>query len=187
VGFDGTTLPTSLVSVLKRRGLGGVILFGRNVASRSQLRSLTARLQRAAGGDLLVSVDQEGGIVRRLPWAAPRRGQPAQDTEQIARNEAAKGGRDLRAVGINVDLAPVADVGHHDVGQAGQGVPQLGQLAFQPVNALRQVHVVVVRPVGCWLREWGRDAHGRPAASGGAGGPPTGLFVTIPALSAPSK
>src|SRR5919202_4430255 len=37
VGFDGTTLPTSLASVLKRRGLGGVILFGRNVASRSQL------------------------------------------------------------------------------------------------------------------------------------------------------
>jgi beta-N-acetylhexosaminidase len=87
-----------------------VILFGRNVASPSQLRSLTAGLQRAAGGDLLVSVDQEGGMVRRLRWAAPRRGQPAQRTPALAREEASQGGHDLRSVGINVDLAPVADV-----------------------------------------------------------------------------
>lgn len=110
VGFEGRTVPPSLGPVLKRGGLGGVILFGRNVASPAQLRSLTATLQRAAGGDLLVSVDQEGGTVRRLRWASPRLGQPAQGTQALARAEALRGGHDLRAVGVNVDLAPVADV-----------------------------------------------------------------------------
>src|SRR6266536_1725959 len=110
VGFEGTSVPTALVPTLNGDGVSGVILFGRNVASRSQLRSLTAGLQRAGGGDLLVSVDQEGGEVRRLSWASPRRSESSQRTEELARSEAVQGARDLRSVGINLNLAPVADV-----------------------------------------------------------------------------
>jgi beta-N-acetylhexosaminidase len=110
VGFEGTSVPSTLVPTLNRGGVSGVILFGHNVSSRSQLRSLTGGLQRAGGGDLLVSVDQEGGEVRRLPWASPRRSEPSQRTEELARSEAVQGARDLRSVGINLNFAPVADV-----------------------------------------------------------------------------
>jgi beta-N-acetylhexosaminidase len=55
-----------------------VILFGGNVASPAQLRGLTGSLQDAAGGGALVSVDQEGGLVRRIPFCGSPQGQPDQ-------------------------------------------------------------------------------------------------------------
>jgi beta-N-acetylhexosaminidase len=55
-----------------------VILFGGNLASPAQPRGLTGSLQDAAGGGALVSVDEEGGVVRRIPFAGPRQGQPDQ-------------------------------------------------------------------------------------------------------------
>src|SRR3954453_16234749 len=117
VGFDGPRAPEAV----RRRGaggeLGGVILFARNVSSRSQVRSLTADLQAAAGRapggrPLLVMIDQEGGQVSRLP-GAPRRS-PAEvgrsGSEAVARSEGRATGRSLQGVGINLDLAPVVDV-----------------------------------------------------------------------------
>jgi beta-N-acetylhexosaminidase len=108
--FAGTSAPGYVLQALRERRAAGVILFGDNVVSRPQLRGLTASLQRAAGGRALVMTDQEGGLVRRLPWAAPRIGQPAVRTATAARATALATARDLRAAGVNVDLAPVADV-----------------------------------------------------------------------------
>ena len=108
-GFNGTTAPAWLLDALRRRHVGGVILFGHNVRSPAQVRSLTASLRRA-DPRVLVAVDQEGGVVRRLSWASPSRGQPAQSTESIAFRTARAGRRDLAAVGVNLNLAPVADV-----------------------------------------------------------------------------
>ena len=93
-----------------------MILFGGNVTSEAQLRALTTTLQaaaRAAGRPpLLVATDQEGGTVRRLPWAGP-----ALDASDLGREdpasiqaEARAAARSLAAAGVNVDLAPVADV-----------------------------------------------------------------------------
>ena len=65
-----------LLKRLRTGHLGGVILFSANVASPQQLRALTGSLRRAAaaGGNPppLITVDQEGGLVKRLPWAPPR-------------------------------------------------------------------------------------------------------------------
>ena len=108
-GFNGTTAPRWLTDALRRRHVGGVILFGHNVRSPAQVRALTASLRRA-DPRVLIAVDQEGGVVRRLPWASPSRGQPQQPTESIAFRTARAGRRDLAAVGINLNLAPVADV-----------------------------------------------------------------------------
>jgi beta-N-acetylhexosaminidase len=116
VSMRGTTPSRTLLGRIRRGEIGGVILFGGNVASAPQLRSLTASLQAAAraGGrpPLLVAVDQEGGEIRRLPWAGPAastadlgRGTPAE-----ARRAARAAGTALRAAGVNVDLAPVLDV-----------------------------------------------------------------------------
>jgi beta-N-acetylhexosaminidase len=108
--FAGTRAPGYVVRALRERRVAGVILFGDNVASRSQLRAMTRSLQRAAGGRALIMADQEGGIVRRVPWARPVAGQPALGSPGAARATARGAARDLRAAGVNVDLAPVADV-----------------------------------------------------------------------------
>jgi beta-N-acetylhexosaminidase len=109
LGFEGTATPAWLRSVLRERAAAGVILFGANVRSRGQLRALTASLQRAAHGAAIVSADQEGGSVRRVPWLGPS-AQPAQRTRARARREAAAAGRGLKRAGVNLNLAPVADV-----------------------------------------------------------------------------
>ena len=85
-------------------------MFGGNVASPSQLRGLTGSLQDAAGGGALISVDQEGGLVRRIPFAGPRHGQPDQGSVARVRRLAGEAGEGLRSLGVNVNFAPVADV-----------------------------------------------------------------------------
>jgi beta-N-acetylhexosaminidase len=109
-GFAGTTAPAWIRARLAKRELGGVILFGHNVVARAQVHSLDAAIQRAARGDALIATDQEGGQVRRLPWASPLRDGFRQSTVHIAYRSAQAAARDLAAVGVNVNLAPVADV-----------------------------------------------------------------------------
>jgi beta-N-acetylhexosaminidase len=108
--FRGTTAPAYVRRALRARRAAGVILFRDNVASPAQLHALTAALQRAAGGRALIAVDQEGGAVTRIPWAAPHVAQPQLRTAAAATAEARRAGRDLRAAGVNVSFAPVADV-----------------------------------------------------------------------------
>jgi beta-N-acetylhexosaminidase len=108
--FDGPRVPEYLKRRLRQGTLAGVILFRDNVTTRAGLQDLTRTVQRAAGGGALVMVDQEGGIVRRIPFAAPGPPQSAFDTPARARRVARKAARELRAVGVNVNLAPVADL-----------------------------------------------------------------------------
>ncbi len=109
LGFDGTSSPAWLRRLLRERKAAGVILFAGNVRSRRQLRALTGSIQRAAGGGAIVSVDQEGGTVRRVPWLGPPP-QPRQHTPGGATRAARAAGRGLREMGVNLNLAPVADV-----------------------------------------------------------------------------
>lgn len=108
--FRGTSAPEYVLRALRRRRAGGVILFTDNIVSPDQLRRMTRALQRVAGGRALIAVDQEGGPVRRVPWAAPVAGQPRQLSTGTVSQEAAAGARDLRAAGVDVVFAPVADV-----------------------------------------------------------------------------
>jgi beta-N-acetylhexosaminidase len=117
VGFSGTSPPGSLLAQVRAGKVGSVILFSANVGSRTQLKSLTASLQRAArqghNPPLLISVDQEGGEVKRL-----QNGPPTLSPPQMARTgrvtvafqQGLATGRYLRSLGINMDLAPVVDV-----------------------------------------------------------------------------
>ena len=115
VGFHGTA-PSAEVLELLRRGVGGVILFARNVESAEQVAELTAALKRAAGRPLLVSIDQEGGRVARLRSAhgftelPPMRALGETGDERLAFDAGALLGRELRAVGVDQDYAPVVDV-----------------------------------------------------------------------------
>jgi beta-N-acetylhexosaminidase len=112
-GFPGLT-PSDELRRWLERGLGGVVLFARNVRDREQLGALTAAL-RAERRDLLVAMDEEGGDVTRLE-AASGSSYPgnhalgAVDDVELTEQVAAALGSELAGVGINLDLAPVADV-----------------------------------------------------------------------------
>lgn len=117
VRMDGTTPSADLLGRIRRGEVGGVILFGANITTRSALIALTGTLRAAgvAGGQprFLIAVDQEGGAINRIPWAPPTLSAPHMARiagASIARAQGAATGAALRALGINVDFAPVADV-----------------------------------------------------------------------------
>ena len=115
-GFAGTRVPAELERRIRAGEAGAVILLGSNTPSRQAARSLTARLQAiprpaALDAPLLVMVNQEGGLVRRLPGPPARRASAlGQAPPASVRAAGTAAGRLLRSVGANVNLAPVADV-----------------------------------------------------------------------------
>ena len=115
-GVDGPRASPALRESVRRGEIAGVILLGANIATRDQVSALTRALRAAAkaGGrpTPLLMVDQEGGDVRRLPWASPRtsaRGLARLPLDDVEREGAATA-RELLARGLNVNLAPVVDV-----------------------------------------------------------------------------
>ena len=115
-GFPGTVPPPDLVRRIRRGEAGAVILLAPNVPSPAAARALTRRLQaipRPAAVDvpLLVMIDQEGGLVRRLDGPPSRSAaEMGRDGPRAARAAGRATGRLLAGAGVNVDLAPVADV-----------------------------------------------------------------------------
>jgi beta-N-acetylhexosaminidase len=108
--FPGTARPEYIRRRLRARETAGVILFGANGGDRAQWRRLTRQIQEAGHGRALVMVDQEGGEIRTVSYAGPEDGQPFQGSPRAVRRSARLAGRQLHAAGINVNLAPVADV-----------------------------------------------------------------------------
>jgi beta-N-acetylhexosaminidase len=123
--YSGLTPPRALQRRIARGEAAGVILFGRNIRSVAQVKATVARLQaikRPAGLDapLLVMVDHEGGSVRRLP-GPPAKGASETPSPAAARAYGRAAGGLLRGAGVNVDLAPVVDVGRADSALANEG------------------------------------------------------------------
>ncbi len=97
----------------------GFILFARNVSDAAQVLALTSELRAVVGRDVPVLIDQEGGRVQRLRGPIWREWYPPLD--QMARGGAAAMrlryrliAHELRAVGIDVNCAPLADVARPD-------------------------------------------------------------------------
>ena len=116
--LSGTHADKSTLKRARAGKIGGVILFTDNITSVHQTRALVGSLQRAAsdGGNppLWVMVDQEGGDVRRFSTLPPRRSAAQLGSGNRARASSLAAGRltatALRRAGVNVNLAPVADV-----------------------------------------------------------------------------
>ena len=115
--YSGGQPPRALVRRVERGQAAGVVLFSRNIPSLPGLRATLRRLQRAARRSpvplpLLVMVDQEGGLVKRLPGGPGRSAAEAGAAggRRAAFRDGRSAGAALRAAGANVDLAPVADV-----------------------------------------------------------------------------
>ncbi len=108
--FAGTTAPAYVREILAEGRAAGAILFRDNVTGPGQTKALTRQLRRRAQSPPLICVDQEGGAIRILPWFGPARSAGEQRSAGTERRDAAAAARGLRTAGINVSLAPVADV-----------------------------------------------------------------------------
>lgn len=117
VAMSGLTPSVDLLGRIRRGEVGGVILFGSNISSAAQVTALTKKLRDAAvtGGQppLLISTDQEGGSIKRISWIGPTMSAPqmgASGSTSTATSQGKATGQGLLGLGINNDLAPVADV-----------------------------------------------------------------------------
>jgi beta-N-acetylhexosaminidase len=115
----GAVLDARSTTQLRALRPGGVIVFADNYRSRAQLTRLLRATQVASRADdanrpaALVSVDQEGGVVKRIPDAPPTRSHPqlgAADRTSLTRAQARGAATTLGALGIRMNLAPVADL-----------------------------------------------------------------------------
>ena len=129
VGFHGHTPPDHITDQLRRGQIGGVILFARNIHTPTQVASLTDTLRRAAGNPILVAIDQEGGGVARLregftesPGAMAL---GAADDPQLTEDVSKALATEMRALGINWNLAPAIDL-THNIHNPSVGVRSLG-------------------------------------------------------------
>ena len=122
VGFPGTAATREVIELIQRYHVGNIILFSRNVRDTQQVRSLAHQLQRAAREaghthPLLIAIDQENGIVQRLGEAATlfpgNMALGAIGSTEIAYEVALATGHELKALGINMNLAPVIDVNNN--------------------------------------------------------------------------
>ncbi len=127
LGFDGTSLPIDVASLLAR-GLAGVALFRRNLTDPGQVRALCQDIREAANGPVpIIAVDQEGGRVQRLRGLVPDVPPMAEVGAAgpvVARDWGRRIGLDLADLGFNVDFAPVLDV-HSNLAN-----PIIGDRAF---------------------------------------------------------
>ena len=141
-GFIGTEAPDW---ILRRTaaGLGGVCLYARNIETPEQLAKLTASLH-TERPELLIAIDEEGGDVTRLE-ARTGSSYPgnlalgAVDDIGLTRSVARAMGADLAAAGIDLDLAPVADVNSNPIN------PVIGVRAFGALAA------PVARQTAAWV------------------------------------
>jgi beta-N-acetylhexosaminidase len=135
--FPGTTAPAWFLRALER-GLAGVTFFGSNVAGDTA--ALTAALRAAAPVEPVIAIDEEGGDVTRVAYAtgSPSPGNAALgavDDAALTQSVYAAIGADLFRLGINVDLAPCADV------LAADGSAVVGTRSFGPDPSLVARHV----------------------------------------------
>src|SRR5262245_31028567 len=148
-GFNGHQISPELRSLAKEFGLGGIILFARNVSEPEQVAEVCFEASRLTP-DLppWVSVDQEGGRVARLkapftvwpPMATLGRSGDARLAERFARALAAE----LKAVGVTLDYAPVLDIhtnpknpviGDRALAEKAADVARLGTIVGQALQA----------------------------------------------------
>lgn len=120
IGIQGTKVDDDSLYMLHQFHMGGVILFDRNMDSPEQVKQLTSDLQAQSNEKvpLFIGIDEEGGDVVRMaerltPPPSQKEIGATGDIEQ-AKTWAIKTAKSLKDIGINVNFAPVADVGSND-------------------------------------------------------------------------
>lgn len=130
IGFEGTELPADFIPIIKKFGIGGFVLFERNLKNPGQILALNKQLYSAAGEDdfiPLVAVDQEGGRVQRLkhPFShlpsarTVEKSYKKHKTIDIIYEYGSFIAAELSAAGFNMNLAPVLDLSEQQDGVIG--------------------------------------------------------------------
>ena len=125
-GEDGsltnlTEMRPEVAQILQKRGFSGVILFAQNAGNTEKAMRLVDEMQKANASaegrtQLLIAIDQEGGIVTRLGQGTQTPGNMALGAVGDTKNTEEVGkiiGSELKAMGINYDAAPVVDVNNN--------------------------------------------------------------------------
>lgn len=150
-----TKLPQALADMVTLTGLGSVVLFAENLATTKQIIQLTHDLQQAAvqspsGQPLIISIDQEGGRVVRLPHATSFAGNMAIGATYLdhgvtfATQTSTVIARELTALGFNNNYAPVIDVNTNannpviNTRSFGENPQQVADLGVAAVNGFQQ-------------------------------------------------
>ena len=118
VGFVGTKVTSEISEMIKDYHVGGIIYFRRNIKSLIQVSNLSNELQvlsinQRMGLPLIISTDQEGGIVHRLIGGTHFPGSMvlgATKNVELAKRMGQAIAKELKTLGINMDFAPVLDV-----------------------------------------------------------------------------
>ena len=122
IGFDGKSVPSYIKELIHQYHIGGIILFARNIGTPWEVLKLTTGLQQEAKKagykhPLLICLDQENGVVRRLGEGTTllpgSMALGATDNPDNAYKIGLATGKELKALGINWNLAPVADVNNN--------------------------------------------------------------------------
>jgi len=174
VSFPSTVVTADLLEWLKDWQVGGVIVFSRNIAGDAQLAHLLADANGAtlaAGGlPLLVGIDQEGGLVRRIQYGPASLASAAYygslgpaGTTQLYR-DAYNAGLALRRLGVTLDFAPVCDVltnPYSPIGSRSYGAdPYLvGRMAAAAIRGYQDAGVATTAKHFLGLGNTGIDAH----------------------------
>lgn len=116
VDVSGTRLSTDEKAMFAEHKPAGICLFSRNIKDRYQMADFSAELREHCGQDLIIAVDQEGGgVVRALdvPYSPGNMLLGAANDLELTRQVASATARGLKAMGINMNFAPVADVNNN--------------------------------------------------------------------------
>lgn len=130
VGVSGSLDATESAAITKYR-IGSVILMGTYTGGASQVKKVTAAVQRVGRKQVLIAVDQEGGLVRRLRGKGyptlPAAATQATWSNARLRSKTRALAKAMAASGVRLDLAPVADV-----------VPKANRASNRPVAGLKR-------------------------------------------------
>ena len=118
IGVHGTKMDADIKFMLDAYKVGGIIYFDRNMDTLEQVRNFSAELQANSKIPLFISLDEEGGRVSRMKHALPpppsQQMVGASGDYNLAKVHAVEIAKRLRDIGINLNFAPVADVGNNE-------------------------------------------------------------------------
>lgn len=155
VGFDGYEVNDELIDVVRRYKAGNIILFTRNIKNIEQLYKLNKDIHelviKETGIMPLVSIDQEGGMVTRIMNGAtfcPGNMTLATGKPEDAYVDGVIMGEELRALGINMNLAPSLDVNNNPLNPVigvrsyGDNPEKVGEFGLNYIRGLQSTGVI---------------------------------------------
>ena len=152
---DFTKMNSEVQKIVEDYDFGSVIFFANNIKETKQSFNLTMDLQKAATKDngipLLITTDQEGGIVYRLGSGTALPGNMALGATGDVNNAKIAGeiiGSELSSLGINTTLAPVVDVNNNannpviGLRSYGEDAEMVGKMASAEIEGLAEYNVI---------------------------------------------